>query len=92
MAPTMISATKAKLKFGSIMIKVKNGQPVIVEKNNDPQMVWISIDDYEDFLELKDVKFQKGIEKEYQAIKKGKFGTLEKLYTLHKKTIEREAK
>lgn len=91
MAPPHISATEAKLRFGSIMTKVKEGTPFIIEKNAVPEIVWISLDDYEDFLELKDTKFQKGIEKEYRAMKKGKYGTLEQLYAIHKKTIKKEA-
>lgn len=92
MVPIKISATEAKLKFGSIMAKVKKGTPFIIEKNEIPEIVWISIDDFEDFLEIKDEKFQKGIEKEYKEMKKGKFGTLGKLYENHKQTIKKEAK
>lgn len=87
MTPLKISATEAKLHFGTFMMKVKEGQPIIVEKNDKPEMVWISIDDYEDFLELKDVNFQKGLEKNFKQMKKGKFGTLDRLYEIHRKTI-----
>ncbi|MBI5755016.1 type II toxin-antitoxin system prevent-host-death family antitoxin [Candidatus Peregrinibacteria bacterium] len=92
MTPTTLSATKAKLRFGTVMMQVKDGKPVIIEKNNDPQIVWISIDDYEDFLELKDTKFQKGIEKNAHEMKKGKFGTLDTLHSIHQKTIKKEAR
>ena len=73
------------------MMKVKEGKTVIIEKNEQPEIVWISIDDYEDFLELKDVKFQKEMEKSKKDMKKGKYGTIENLYELHKKTIIKEA-
>lgn len=92
MAPTKVSATKAKLHFGSLMVKVKSGTPVIVEKNESPEMVWISIDDYEDFLELKDSKFQKELSTSKAKMKKGKHGGMDDLYALHRKTIANEAK
>lgn len=92
MAPLTISATKAKLQFGKMLMKVKEGNPIVIEKNDQPAIVWISIDDYEDFLELKDTAFQKTITKGYREIKKGKFGTLDELYNLHKKRIAGEAK
>lgn len=92
MAPLTVSATKAKLQFGSLMNKVQKGRPVIIEKNDEPAMVWISLDDYEDFLEVNDKKFQKSIEKSYREIKKGKFKTLDDLYATHRKTLENEGK
>ena len=92
MAPLTVSATKAKLQFGSLMGKVQKGRPVIIKKNDEPAIVWISLDDYEDFLEVNDKKFQKSIEKGYREIKNGKFKTLDDLYKTHRKTIEREAK
>ena len=92
MIPDTVSATEAKLHFGSIMDKVRGGNPVIIEKNSLPEMVWISIDDYEDFLEIKNDAFQKALKKDHADIKKGKFGTLDDLYDLHRKTIIKEAK
>jgi prevent-host-death family protein len=92
MVPLTVSATKAKLKFGALMVKVQKGQPVIIEKNDEPAMVWISLDDYEDFLEVNDKKFQKSIEKSAREIKAGKYSTLDDLYEIHKKAIAREAK
>lgn len=92
MAPLIISATKAKHSFGSMMEKVKNGNPLIIEKNSKPEIVWISLDDYEDFLELKDAKFQKAIEKDFEAMKKGKFGNLDNLHKIHRDTILSEAR
>lgn len=86
-----VSATAAKLQFGSLMISVKSGTPVIIEKNAQPEIVWISIDDYEDFLELKDEKFQKSIEKGAKEVKKGKYGTINTLHKIHRKTIAEEA-
>ena len=91
MAPAVISATKAKHSFGKLMSKVKEGSPLIIEKNDTPQIVWISIDDYEDFLELKDSKFQKSLARSRKEIEKGKSGTLDSLYAIHRKTIEKEA-
>lgn len=92
MVPLRISATEAKVKFGTVLIKVKAGTPVIVQKNNQPEMVCISIEDYEDFLELKDQDFQKALEADKRAIDDGDFGTVEGLYALHRKTITREAR
>lgn len=43
----------------------------------------ISIDDYEDFLEIKNEKFQKTIEKSAKEIRAGKTGTLDNLYKIH---------
>jgi prevent-host-death family protein len=87
-----ISATQAKLQFGSVLLKAKQGTPIIVEKNNQPEMVCISIDDYEDFLEIKDEKFQKNLEKSNKEMKKGKFGNLNNLYKIHRNTIIKESK
>ncbi len=92
MAPVTISATHAKHNFGAMLAKVKEGSPVIIEKNDTPQIVWISIDDYEDFLETKDKKFQKSLEKAKKEMTGGKFGTLNSLYKIHRTTIAREAK
>ena len=91
MAPKTVSATEAKHNFGAVMLRVKEGSPVIIEKNSNPEIVWISIDDYEDFLELKDKSFQKTLVKGKKEIKKGKFGTLDSLYAVHRKTIMRES-
>lgn len=89
--PSTVSATKAKHNFGAMIAKVKKGTPIIIEKNNNPEVVWISIDDYEDFLELKDKNFQKSIAAAKKEIKKGNFGTLDSLYKIHRKTIIRES-
>lgn len=89
--PSTVSATKAKHNFGAMMNKVKGGTPIIIEKNNSPEIVWISIDDYEDFLELKDKNFQKTVAVAKKEIKKGNFGTLDSLYKIHRKTIIRES-
>lgn len=92
MSSRTISATDAKLKFGTLAVFVKNGGQVIVEKNSEPQMAWISIDDYEDFLELKDVDFQKKIIKAKKEIEGGNFGTMNDLYAAHRKTIIKESR
>ncbi len=92
MDPLRLTATQAKLQFGAVITKVKNGTPIIVEKNNQPEMVCLSIDDYEDFLEVRDKKFQKGIEKNSKEMSRGQFGTLDNLYEIHRKTISKEAK
>ncbi|MBU1019161.1 MAG: type II toxin-antitoxin system Phd/YefM family antitoxin [Patescibacteria group bacterium] len=88
MNPIKLSATQAKLQFGAVLTEVKGGTPIVVEKNGQPEMVCISIDDYEDFLEVRDKKFQEGIDKS----KRGKFSSLDSLYEIHKKTITKEAK
>lgn len=92
MTPITLSASEAKLRFGETMKKVKEGHPVIIRKNSSPQMVWISMDDYEDFLEIKDAAFQKSLKKASTEIKKGNYGTLDDLYDLHRKTIVKESK
>lgn len=91
MSPKSVSATAAKLQFGTFMAKVKNGAPLIIEKNNMPEIVWISVDDYEDFLELKDPSFQKSIKKSRQEMKRGKAKTISALYKIHRNTIIKEA-
>lgn len=92
MSSRTISATDAKLKFGTLAMFVKKGGQIIIEKNNEPQMAWISIDDYEDFLELKDGGFQKEIQKAKKEIKNGDFGTMEDLYAAHRETIIKESR
>lgn len=92
MNPIRLSATQAKLQFGALMVKVKEGTPIVIEKNNKPEVVCISMDDYEDFLELKDQDFQKDLEKGKREIEKGEFRSLDDLYDVHRKTIAKEAK
>lgn len=86
-----MSSTQAKLQFGSLSNKLKAGKSIIVEINNNPQFVLISLDDYEDYLELEDRKFQQDIEKQKQEIPKGNFGNINDLYTIHQETIRKEA-
>jgi PHD/YefM family antitoxin component YafN of YafNO toxin-antitoxin module len=90
MNPITMSATDAKVQFGKVIVKVKKGQTIIIEKNKKAEMVCISIDDYEDFLEIKDEKFQKNIKKSKIEIEKGGFGTMDDLYAIHRKTIAKE--
>lgn len=92
MVPFRMSATEAKVNFGTVLGKVKAGTPVIVQKNDQPEMVCISIEDYEDFLELKDQDFQKTLKNDKKAMDAGKFGGVDDLYALHRKTITREAR
>ena len=92
MNPIKLSATQAKLQFGAVILKVRGGTPVIIEKNSEPEMVCISIDDYEDFLEIRDAKFQKSIEKGGKEISDGEHGTLDDLYDIHRQTISKEAR
>ena len=91
MATIKISATEAKLRFGSLIEKVKGGTPIIIQKNNDPQIVLISLDEYEDFLEQNDQQFQKEIQESKNQIISGNFGTLDDLYKIHQETIRKEA-
>ena len=92
MSSRTISATDAKLKFGTLSVFVKKGGQVIIEKNNEPQMAWISIDDYEDFLELKDPVFQKKLKSEKKEMQKGDFGSMDDLYAAHRQTIIKESR
>ena len=96
MAPLTVSATQAKLQFGAMMRRVKRGRQVIIQNNktSDPYdaVVMISLDDFEDFLEVNNPRIQKEIEKSYREMKKGKYGTLDDLYAIHRKTIERKAR
>ena len=96
MVPLTVSATQAKLKFGALMEKVKKGRQVIIENNKttDPYdaVVMISLDDFEDFLEVHNPRIQKEIAESCQEIRNGKFGTLDDLYALHRKKLEQEAK
>lgn len=92
MNPVTMSASDAKLNFGAVLLKVGRGIPVIVEKNAEPAMVCISMDEYEDYLELNDKEFQKSIEKSHKEIESGNYLTLDDLYETHRKTIEKTAK
>lgn len=83
---SFISATQAKLQFGNVLERVKNGEKIIIEKNNIPEVVLIPLDEYEDFLEVKDLKFQTTIKKGLKKIKKGEKGTLDDLYRIHRQT------
>ena len=96
MPPLTVSATQAKLRFGAMMQKVKKGRPVVIQNNktSDPYdaVVMISLDDYEDYLEANNPRIQKEIEQAHKEIKSGKFGTLDDLYAIHRKTIERSSR
>ncbi|MDP4008212.1 MAG: type II toxin-antitoxin system prevent-host-death family antitoxin [Candidatus Peregrinibacteria bacterium] len=87
-----MSASQAKLKFGAMILTVQSGTPIIVEKNDEPAIVCISIDDYEDYLELNDKEFQKSIGRSKREIERGEYYTMDDLYDIHKKTIRKEAK
>ena len=47
----VITATEARIHFGEVMREVvENQQPVIVERGGKPQIVLLSIDEYENLL------------------------------------------
>jgi len=79
-----------------MMKKVRRGRRVIIKDNrtSDPydSVVMISLDEFEDFFEVRNPRIQKEIQDSYEEIKSGKFGTLDDLYALHRKKLEQEAK
>ncbi len=86
-----MSATDAKVNFGKLLESVEQGQPVMIFKNDKPTVVCISLDDYEDYLEINDKIFNKGLEKSKKEISTGKYLGIEALYDVHRETIKKEA-
>lgn len=87
-----MSASDAKLNFGAVLQKVGKGTPVIVKKNEEPAMVCISMDEYEDYLEINDKAFRKNLEKSKMEMEKGEYCTMDDLYKIHRETMRKEAK
>ena len=90
---SVVTSTQAKTRFGEYLEKIqKKDQTFVISKNGVKVGAMIPIDDYEDYLEVKDEKFENGLKKTKKDMEKGeKFG-IEVLYEAHKKKIKEEAK
>jgi len=68
-----IPITKARINLGALVKQVHlNKEYVILEKDGIPIVGLMDIDEFEDYLELKDPKIQAHIQKSYQDYLAGK--------------------
>lgn len=73
--------SKARVNLGSVVNSVrKNGDQIILEKNNIPVAVIINIDDWEDYMELNDPEIQKQIDESYADYKAGRLIPAEEVF------------
>lgn len=67
-----ITATEARTHFGEVMQTVmRTKQPIIVEKSGKPQMVLLSIEQYEQFKERKSKHWLEQLEQTHTLIEQG---------------------
>jgi hypothetical protein len=70
---TSIPITKARINLGALVKRVHlNKEYVILEKDGIPIAGLMDIDEFEDYLELKDPKIREHIRKSYQEYLAGK--------------------
>ena len=70
---TTITAQRAQTQFGSLLRQASlMKRSFVITENRQPTAILMSLDDYDDFMEGRDEKFQKSIEKAALEIKSGK--------------------
>ena len=88
MAIITIPITKARINLGEVVRRVHlHKENFILEKGGIPVAALLDIDDFEDWLEMKDPKIKEQIRQGYEEYKKGKAVPLDKFLskTLAKK-------
>ena len=83
--PKTTTAKKVRYQLGEIINKVSYGhQPMVVTRNDKPEMVLLGAEDYEGMIDLMDTmaeelnpKFRKALKKARQEYERGKVGTAE---------------
>jgi len=71
---TTIPITKARINLGGIIRKIRlDKEYVILEKDGYPVAGIMDIDEFEDYLELRNPRIQKDVKKSADDYRKGKF-------------------
>ena len=74
-----ISVTKARINLEEVIKRVHlNKDSFVLEKGGIPVAAILDIDEFEDWLEMKDPKIKEQIRRGYEEYKKGKTVTLDK--------------
>jgi len=85
--PKTIDAFTTRTHLGQVMKLVVQGERFIVTKKGKPQMVLMSVDDFEDLLEVaaerQDKEFQKALKESARQYKRGEISSLDALRTIY---------
>lgn len=83
----IIPITKARINLGEVIKRVHlNKENFVLEKDGIPVAAILDIDEFEDWLEMKDPKIKEQIRRGYKEYKKGKTIPLDKfLYKIRSK-------
>ena len=74
-----IPITKARVNLGEVIKRVHfNKEKFVLEKGGIPVAAILDIDEFEDWMEMKDPKIKKQIRRGYEEYKKGKTAPLDK--------------
>jgi prevent-host-death family protein len=74
-----IPITKARINLGEVIKRVHfNKESFVLEKGGIPVAAILDIDEFEDWLEMKDPKVKEQIRRGYEEYKKGKTVPLDK--------------
>jgi prevent-host-death family protein len=74
-----IPITKARINLGEVIKRVHlNKENFVLEKGGIPVAAILDIDEFEDWLEMKDPKMKEQIRQGYNEYKKGKTAPLDK--------------
>jgi prevent-host-death family protein len=75
----IIPITKARINLGEVVKRVHlNKENFVLEKGGIPVAAILDIDEFEDWLEMKDPKIKEQIRRGYEEYKKGKTVPLDK--------------
>jgi len=75
-----IPITKARINLGEVIKRVHlNKENFVLEKGGIPVAAILDIDEFEDWLEMKDPKIKEHIRRGYKDYKKGKTTPLDKV-------------
>ncbi len=85
--PKTINAFTARTHFGQVIKLVVQGGRFIVTKKGRPQMVLLSVDDFEDLLEIaaerQDKELQRALKESARQYKRGEVSSLDALRTIY---------
>jgi len=84
--PKTIDAFTTRTHLGQVIKRVTEGERFIVTKKGKPQMVLLSVDDFEDLLEIvaerQDKELQKALRESARQYKRGEVSSLDALQTI----------
>jgi len=88
--PKTIDAFTTRTHLGQVIKRVTEGERFIVTKKGKPQMVLLSVDDFEDLLEIvaerQDKELQKALRESARQYKRGEVSSLDALQTIYAST------